>query len=251
MRSTTMSPERRALWLGAGLTASAAALYVTLTSDGGNTAAIVAPAEARSHVVAATATAPAPAAATADPARAPDLSGLRIHGLTATGAIIASAGRQRLVRLGGVVVPGVVLKEVRQHHAVLATSGGLLEIGLFGVAQAVAPTAQMTSGSVTSTNSAKADRRTEILQYRLGLAPRRADGRITGFAVRSGAEMPLLRRAGLKAGDVLIGVNGQTFDSEEKVMELASEIAGSYTAEFEFERNGRRMTTSLPVNPRP
>ncbi|HET9428833.1 MAG TPA: type II secretion system protein N [Allosphingosinicella sp.] len=243
-----MSPDRRKFWLGGGLLASVAALYVTLTVGDGPPAAAAAPALAQPPDPAPLATAPL-----APPAPAPDLSGLRLHGLTATGAIIATAGGQRLVRLGREVVAGVTLTEVRQHHAVLSTSAGLFELGLLGGPHAAAVTAVATAAAAPANISPApaAARQTEVLQYRLGLAPRRGDGRITGFAVRPGAEMPLLRRAGLQAGDVLIGVNGQTFDSEEKVLELASEIAGAYTAEFEFERNGRRMRASLPVNPRP
>lgn len=240
-----MSPNRRKFWLGGGLLASVAAVYASLTAGDGAPVAAAAPASIREPVPASPVMESAAPAATA-----PDLSGLRLHGLTATGAIIATTGGQRLVRLGREVVAGVTLKEVRQHHAVLSTDAGLFELGLIGGPRAAATTAATTATADMRAIPAVAQR-TEVLQYRFGLAPRRDDGRITGFAVRSGAEMPLLQRAGLRAGDVLIGVNGQTFDSDEKVMELAGEIAGAYTAEFEFERNGRRMKTSLPVNPRP
>lgn len=244
-----MSPDRRKLALGVALTASVAALYLTLGSSGGAPVAAVVPAPAQANALPVSTAAPAGTAAA--PAAAPDLSGLRLHGLTPTGAIIASAGAQRLVRLGREIVPGVTLKAVRQHHAVLATNAGLFELGLLGAVQAAPVIAVPAAGPIATSPAPAAARRTEMLQYRFGLAPRRTDGRITGFAVRAGAEMPQLQRAGLKPGDILIGVNGQTFDSEEKVMELAGEIAGSYTAEFEFERNGRRMKASLPVNPRP
>lgn len=234
-----MSPRNRHALLAAGLTAASAALYVSL------------PGKAASPVVVASTPPPQPvqaADASPPPAPLPDLGTLRLHGLTATGAIIASTRGQRLVALGREVIPGVTLHEVRQHHAVLATAAGRFELGFLGAPQ-TAPTAP-TAASASRSPAPAFARRTEVLQYRLGLAPLRADGRISGFALRPGAEMPLLHRAGLQAGDVLVGVNGQTFDSEEKVMELAREIAGSYTAEFEFERNGRRMRASLPVNPR-
>jgi general secretion pathway protein C len=240
-----MSPDRRRLWLGGGLFGSIAALAVALTSADENRVAAVAPALAQVPL----ATPPVSPAVPA-PTPAPDLGGLRLHGLTATGAIIASNGGQRLVRLGREVIPGVTLEEVRQHHALLSTSAGLFELAFLGSARSAAPL-EAAAGATPTTAAPMPARPTEVLQYRFGLAPQRTDGRITGFAVRSGAEMPLLQRAGLIAGDVLVGVNGQIFDSEEKVMELAGEIAGSYTAEFEFLRNGRRMKASLPVNPQP
>ena len=85
----------------------------------------------------------------------------------------------------------------------------------------------------------------------MGLTPRKVGGRTTGFAIRPGANLPALQRAGLQPGDVLVAVNGQAFESEEKVMELAREIAGSYTADFEFERGVKRMKASTEVNKRP
>jgi general secretion pathway protein C len=85
---------------------------------------------------------------------------------------------------------------------------------------------------------------------RVGMAPRRNGGRIDGFAIKAGANLGPLLRAGLRPGDVLLAVNGQPFDSGEKLLELPREIAGSFTAEFEFERGGRRMRALLPVNPR-
>jgi len=238
-----MPAERRRLLLGGGAIAAALALYVSVPDGDAN---VVPAATAIAPPAPEAVTAPDPSAA--EPGEPVDLSVLRLHGLTATGAIIAFAGRQRLVRLGREVVPGVTLRSVGQHHAVLATSAGLFDLGFLGVAEAAAPPASAMAAAGPASVPPRA-RRTEVLQYRFGLAPRRSGGRIDGFAVRPGAEMPWLQRAGLRAGDVLIGVNGQTFDSEEKVMELASEIAGSYTAQFEFERNGRKMRASIPVNP--
>ena len=245
MPLTTMSPDRRRLWLGASLLTSGGLLYLTLSAGGEAPVAAAAPTPIQAPVAAPPPSAPA---AAAEPA--PDLSQLRLHGLTATGGIIASGSSQRLVRLGREVLPGVTLERIKQHHAVLVTAAGRFELGFLGLAEAASTTIPGTAAGQPTGAPSPQSRREETLQYRFGLAPRRDGGRITGFAVRSGAEMPLLQRAGLRAGDILVAVNGQAFESEEKVMELASEIAGSYTAEFEFERNGQRMKTSLLVNPR-
>jgi type II secretion system protein C len=199
------------------------------------------------------AAAPSQMAEAAPPAAmpAPSTEGLKLHGLLGAGAVIALPdGRQRWVRVGGDVLPGLRLEEVRQNLAVLASSGGRFELSFEGVATRPPPTA--TAGAAPPPAAAGAERlREDHLRYRLGFEPRRADGRITGFAIRRQADLPMLRRAGLQPGDVLVSVNGQSFDSEEKVQELASEIAGSFTADFEFERDGRRMRRSLEVNPRP
>ena len=95
------------------------------------------------------------------------------------------------------------------------------------------------------------DQGMDAVALRLGMRPRKEDGRITGFELKQSRDLAPLQRAGLQAGDVIVAVNGQDFTSEEKLMELPAEIAGSYSAEFEIERDGRRMKLSLPVNKQP
>jgi general secretion pathway protein C len=87
----------------------------------------------------------------------------------------------------------------------------------------------------------------QTVDYRTGLQAVKSDGRISGFALKPKAALPRLEQAGLRPGDILLAVNGQALQSEEKVLELANEIASSRTAEFEFTRGGRKMTASLEV----
>ena len=82
------------------------------------------------------------------------------------------------------------------------------------------------------------------MRYRLGLAPRMAGGRVTGYTVRSNVEMPALARAGIRPGDVIVSVNGSNLD-EERLQELAWNIANSAQTQFEVERGGRRVLLSL------
>ncbi len=211
-------------------------------------------------------TSPGPAVASPPPAAPPpedqgrpaavpaaSAAGLRLHGLLAGGAIIAMAdGTQRFVAIGRQVLPGLTLQEIRQHHAVLLSASGPIEIGFAGPkeTEVAGRNEGAHAGARTASANASGSRRKESLQYRLGLAPRRTGGRISGFTIRPGADLPHLQQAGLQAGDVLLSVNGQAFRSEERVLELAEEIGTSYTAEFVFERNGRRMQTSLKVQPK-
>jgi type II secretory pathway component PulC len=56
--------------------------------------------------------------------------------------------------------------------------------------------------------------------------------------------MPALERAGLRPGDVVVGVNCSGFD-EERMLELAWQIANSTRTEFEVERGGRRTRLAI------
>ena len=73
--------------------------------------------------------APAPVAPVAGP------SGLRLHGLLASGAVISTANAgQRLVPVGREVVPGLTLVRIEQNHAVLSSGGGEIRLGFDGTA---------------------------------------------------------------------------------------------------------------------
>lgn len=183
---------------------------------------------------------------------------LTLYGVSGGGseglaAIIgAASGSQRLVRIGRDYRPGLTLKEVGPSHAVLASAGQDTRLELNRFAGASEPGGGQAKASAASPAPPIARMGgMDSLDFRLGMAPRRSGGRIDGFSLKRGADLPVLRQAGLQPGDVIVAVNGQPFDSAEKLSELPREIAGSYIAEFEFERGGHRMKASLPINDRP
>lgn len=241
MRSTTKRPDRRPPLLAAAMIAAAGLAAIVprlMASD----ADLPAPPPAAPAPL----PPPAPPATAAPAAPAPTADGLRLFGLLGRGAVIGSQGGQAFYPVGREIRPGLRVARIEQHHVALATEAGEIRLGFDGAQAATAPSA----GPSTATPARAAATGSDSLDYRFGLVARREGGRITGFAVREGANLPLLQQAGLQPGDVIIAVNGQHFDSDEKVMELPSEISGAFTAEFEFERNGRRVRAYLPVNPR-
>ena len=253
--------------LGGLLAAGALALYVlTPAAEAEGSSVEILPPEARPSAPAA-APEPEPLVSVPAPADLPPApppataasvtNGLRLHGLAGTGAILATPdGHQRLVFTGREVLPGVTVKEVRQHHVVLASAAGEVVVGFAGTG----PGTPSTSGAASSkgrslyssrpAGAALATKRAESVRQMLAFEPRRANGRTMGFTIRPDAQLPVLQRAGLLPGDTILAVNGQSFNSIEKVMELESEVAGSLTAEFEIERNGRRLKRILRVNQR-
>lgn len=173
--------------------------------------------------------------------------GLLLYGVSGGGRAGMAAligrpgGGQRLVPLGREYRPGLKLAELGGSYAVLTSAGVSTRLELGGSGSTIAASSPPPAAASGAMDSA---------DLRVGMAPRRNGGRIDGFALKPGANLAPLLRAGLRPGDVLVAVNGQPFDSGEKLLELPREIAGSYTAEFEFERAGRRMKAALPVNSR-
>lgn len=259
-----LETRREKIVVGGGTAAIALLLYVLWSGGeaspepaGSPPAQAAAPRPAPPPPPAPPRAAPADAAAAATPPAQPAApgEGLTLHGVLGGGrtgsAIIGGAdGSQRLVLAGREAAPGLVLRDILIDRVVLSGASGdvVLRLGGQSLAGGGAATPLSAAGSAVPTTPAQ--QRAEARRFRAGLEPRRVGGRTTGYAIRPNASLPLLQRAGLRPGDVLVSVNGQSFDSDERVLDLPLEIAGSYTAEFEFERNGRRMRASLPVTPR-
>lgn len=252
-----MSMKPKSLILGGGLIGAAGLLAWTLASA----EAPAAPAPEPEPIAAAPVPTPMPTpdagpAPAAPPAPAASPDGLILYGISGGGAagraaVLGSAsGFQRVVPLGRDYRPGLTVAEIAGDHVILASGNARYRLDLSrGGASPVsaAPAALAAAAPVPAPAGAAID----PVALRLGLAPRKAGGRTTGFALKANAKLPALARAGLRPGDVILAVNGQPFDSEEKLIDLPREIAGSWDAEFEFERGGRRMKASLPVNARP
>lgn len=243
-------PQRIALPAAAGATMLAGLFAVALGSGGEratNSRSPAWPVRAAAH--------PGPDPRQEPPERDPAVlaAGLSLESVMGAGALIAvgDAG-ERFVRVGQPVAPGLVLGAVHVDHVILHTevSAFRLDLGRFGASAGGAKLVAAESRPSPRPSAAPAGQK-ESVAYRLGLAPRKENDRITGYRIRANAQLPALQKAGLQSGDVLVAVNGQPLISGEKIEELPREIAGSWTAEFEFERNGRKMKALLEVNPRP
>jgi hypothetical protein len=82
-------------------------------------------------------------------APATDASQLRLFGLLSRGAVIGMAdGTQRFVPIGREIVPGVTLRAVDVHQAILSTPSGEVRLGFDNPAQnAAAPGQAMTQAA--------------------------------------------------------------------------------------------------------
>lgn len=237
---TRLEPGDQRLWIAAAVPAGALLLYLLAgrSAEPVSIVELVSP-QQRPPAAAAPAAPLLPVAAPAPPSSA---EGLRLYGLLGGGAIVGLAdGSQRFVRVGRELLPGLRVARVEQHHLVLASAGGELRLGFDGAAPVQTSAPSATAAVTASAGTRQAAWRDETLRYRIGLEPRRANGRISGFTLRPGARLPSLQRAGLRSGDLILRVNGSAFD-EERMLELAWQMDNADRVEFEIERRGRRMT---------
>jgi general secretion pathway protein C len=238
---------RKALWGGAAA-AGALALYASLPGE----PPAAAPSFPPPPPAPPAASAPAQAVAAPLPVSA---EGLVLYGVSGGGAagmaavIGPASGSPRVVPAGRDYRPGLRLTEVGATYAILSSAGRETRLDLGGAGGGPEPRRAeppAAPAAAPATGFAGMD----AIALRLGMSPRRQGGRITGFQMKRGADLPILHQAGLRPGDVIVAVNGQALESEEKLLELPQEIAGSYTAEFDVDRDGRRLKLSLPVNAR-
>jgi general secretion pathway protein C len=235
MRRLEVAKPGLALRAGGFLTAVVGA-YAWLAASPGE----VGPAPASQP---APAPAPAPEPAIAPTPMAGSALGLVLYGVSGGGtsglaAIIGpTTGGQRLVPLGKEYRPGVKLTELGREYAILDTGGRpvRLELRRFGEAAA--------SEAPGRTDSER-ERGIESAVLRNILKPVVSNGRIGGYALKGGETLPRLQRAGLKPGDVIVSVNGSQFD-EERMGELATEMANATRTEFVFVRNGKRIRATI------
>ncbi|OHE86324.1 MAG: hypothetical protein A2579_09025 [Lysobacterales bacterium RIFOXYD1_FULL_69_11] len=70
------------------------------------------------------------------------------------------------------------------------------------------------------------------------------DGRIDGYTLIPRGDDALVRQAGLRAGDVVVAINGNTL-TPERLGELESDLAGRDAVELTVLRDGTTRTLTL------
>ncbi len=190
-----------------------------------------------------------PSAPTLTPA---DVAQVRVYGTLGNAAIVSmGSDAQQRVSIGRQLLPGIVLESTAPGHIIVARGDTRLKVPLLTF-DGTAPAATL----VTADTKAKPgpvvkaptlsraafggdNRRRQTLAFQLGLV-REKQGEVTlGFRVRKASAMPFFARAGLKDGDIVSTINGGGLHDEEKVMELADELAQSKRVVIGYMRDGQ------------
>lgn len=214
------TPREWAIAICGGLALAAALVAILRPAPDAETPP--APAPAPPPVAAPPVTGPAPPPAS--PLAAAAGNDLKLAGLR-TGpdggmAIIALGGRQYRLTPGQRLPGGLTLRRTEPGRAILSGPAGEQVIAFADAPRASAGPALPPGGDPTP--------------WRLALT--RAGG---GWQLGRLDTLPMLARAGLRTGDILISANGQELLSEEKIIELPQELAANGQLVLQFTRNGR------------
>lgn len=147
-------------------------------------------------------------------------------------AILEIGGRQRLVRVGQPVAPGIRLRAVTAGEAMLDDGVRQWRLPLVDAGGAASP-APAAAGPATGNDA------------RLALEPVRRGGALVGWRLFDPARLPALAAAGLQPGDIVVRVGGRTLISEEAVLDLPVELDAGAGVVVQFQRAGalRSATT--------
>ncbi len=195
---------------------------------------------------------------------------LTLRGILASGdatvarAIIADdrARKEDLYKIGSKVPGGAVLEEVNAEHIVLSRSGRLeilrlpnerLSAGL-GMARPSNPSRQNSQREFDASASLREVRDSlmkdpQSLALLMAAEPQiGADGKVTGFKLGQGQDARMLRRFGLRRGDVVTMVNGVRLNGLNKLPELMKVLPTAQELTIEYKRRGKVRSVVLNMD---
>lgn len=165
------------------------------------------------------------------------LFGVRVNEATGGGSAILSTpdGVQSSYAVGDEIMPGVVLAAVRDDGVLIRRGGVEEQIFL--------------DQSVPATNATPVPGNAPAAVPTGAFAPRISGTGISGLTVTA-SPGPLLEAAGLRAGDVVVTLNGAAISSAADVQQLAQSATPGSRVSLGVERGGRIVPVSVEVPPR-
>jgi general secretion pathway protein C len=168
-------------------------------------------------------------------------------------------GRQVSVGVGEEVQPGLILRSVAQDHVTLSRGGSVSRIDFgevpMGAASVPSPptTPQVVAPPRPAPPASAAAEAAVVDPARLmaeaGLRPRMQGLSVNGFTVTARGDSAQLAAAGLRAGDVILSVNGIALDGPSALNRLRTDLAEAPQAVIRFERDGTPQTTTVRTRP--
>ncbi len=176
-------------------------------------------------------------------ALAVQLFGVRVDRASGRDSAILSTpdGVQSSYAVGDTIMPGVTLASVREDGVTLSRNGAREQLFLD---QSV-PATNATPAPAAAGSSAPASSAPAAGGGLGGLTPRLVGGQVSGMTVS--APPPILEQAGIRAGDVVVSINGAGVTSATDAQQLASGLTPGSTVVVQVERGGRTVPIKVTV----
>lgn len=165
-------------------------------------------------------------------------------------------GTQLSVGVGEEVQPGLVLRSVADDHVTVSRGGSVsrIDFGELPVGAASVPPPPATPQIVAPPGPPASRPEAAVvdparLMAEAGLRPRMQGLSVNGFTVTARDQSADLAAAGLRAGDVILSVNGIALDGPSAINRLRTDLAEAPEAVIRFERDGAPQTTTVRTRP--
>ncbi|MGD8568462.1 MAG: type II secretion system protein GspC [Gammaproteobacteria bacterium] len=194
-------------------------------------------------------------------------------------AIIADArGEEDSYRIGGEVPGGAILTEIHSDRVILERNGRLETLKLpvdeqeggasnsrIGGRSTAPPPRRAVNrninrGNIARLSSSTPDNSQLLGKYRdallndpnsmMGLVnvrPYQKDGRLVGYRIRPGRDRALLRRFGLRSGDIITSVNGVPMNNPVKALEVLRDLSSATQLTVDIQRNGTPQSFTFQI----
>lgn len=154
--------------------------------------------------------------------------------------------------VGDTVDNGVKLHAIYANRVILDRNGRYETLTLESVKQARSLTGVSRTQKVSSELADDlGDVRKKILanpasasRY-IRLQPERQNGNLVGYRIYPGADRGLFEKAGLKPGELVTAVNGQSLDNPAASLKLLSNLAQASSASVTLQRDGQQRTVTV------
>jgi len=199
---------------------------------------------------------------------------LTLKGVIASGApeiakaIIADSSKnENFYSIGAKIPGGAILEEIHATHVILNRNNRLETLQLpkdvpqsQSVSGAKAAQSRRSNNTVTS-SSANKDASTLLREYKQTLKtdpqklmdlvrtqPYREKGKLVGYKIRPGKDRKLLRKFGLRSGDVVTAVNGISLDNPINGLKILKKLTDASQVSVKIKRNGVDQDLSFQVD---
>lgn len=183
-------------------------------------------------------------------------------------AIIAdSSGHENFYSLGMQIPGGATLEEIHKDHVILKRNNRLETLLLpkdvkssavsTGVSRTPTPSrpgrigglsGNKSTGSILKDWRGKLDTDPQSLMSLVRAEPVRRGGSLIGYRIRPGKDRQLLRKFGLRSGDIVKEVNGMVLDNPLKGLEILNSLKSASQVSLAVERNGSSQSFVFQVD---
>ncbi len=180
-------------------------------------------------------------------------------------AIIAdSSNNENFYAIGAKIPGGAILEEIHTKHVILNRNDRLETLQLpkdVPRGESFREVKTTKSSRNTTNSSGNKDTTTLLREYKQTLKtdpqklmdlvrtqPYREKGKLVGYKIRPGKDRKLLRKFGLRSGDVVTSVNGVSLDNPINGLEILKKLTTANQVTVDIKRNGIKQSLSFQVD---